>query len=396
MRLFFYSFISLLVVVPSLFAFQAHDQNLGYTHPAIVVSSGVSYVSVQDVPAGIGITSTSYWTPLLSTAPSVDPVDPPTIEPDTSDSDFSNLPPPEDNSTDDPDLPNAGSTDVVLRGISTAGYVSSSSKLSGGFTITGGSMSILATGKGAKEYLSTGLLQDTLSNPTMSLLSLGNSSPLFTNNDWVSGAHVNELTATNFFGNYESDDSGLYISLNEGSYLADISSSDGDDGGCLVEVYNNYGFFDATYGAAKLTGISTNGIVNSGSEPGQRMSAAINIGNFGTDASATKRIIVMAKWSMGVTSDHLEDPRLEVRDGTGTVIATNDDWSNNNQSVKSAISSTGLMGGYRDKDAALILNVTPGFYFMDVYSQDGDSGGSLVEVYDLDLLESVYGWSIGN
>ena len=390
--------ISLFVVLalPSLIAFQAHNQNLAYTHPAIVVSSSVSYISVQNVPAGTTITSTTYWTPLLGTAPSTDPGTPPTTEPSTSDSNLSNLTPPEDNSTDDPDLPNAGSTDVVLRGISTAGYVSSSSKLSGGFTITGGSMSILATGKGAKEYLSTGLLQDTLSNPTMSLLSLGNSSPLFTNNDWVSGAHVNELTATNFFGNYESDDSGLYISLNEGSYLADISSSDGDDGGCLVEVYNNYGFFDATYGAAKLTGISTNGIVNSGSEPGQRMSVAINIGNFGTDASATKRIIVMAKWSMGVTSDHLEDPRLEVRDGTGTVIATNDDWSNNNQSVKSAISSTGLMGGYRDKDAALILNVTPGFYFMDVYSQDGDSGGSLVEVYDLDLLESVYGWSIGN
>ena len=96
MRLFFYSFISLLVVVPSLFAFQAHDQNLGYTHPAIVVSSGVSYVSVQDVPAGIGITSTSYWTPLLSTAPSDDPGDPPTTEPDTSDSDLDNLTPPVD------------------------------------------------------------------------------------------------------------------------------------------------------------------------------------------------------------------------------------------------------------------------------------------------------------
>ena len=391
--------ISLFVVLalPSLFAFQAHNQNLAYTHPAIVVSNTVSYVSAQNVPAGTTITSTTYWTPLLGTAPSTDPGTPPTTEPSTSDSNLSNLTPPEDNSTnDDPDLPNAGSTAVVLRGISTAGYISSSSRLSGGFTISGGAMSILATGKGSKEYLSTGSLQDTLNNPTMSLLSLGNSTPLFSNNDWVSGSHVSELTATSFFGNYESDDSGLYITLNEGSYLADISSSDGDDGGCLVEVYNNYGFFNTSYGVAKLTGISTNGIVNSGTEPGQRMTAAINIGNFGTDASATKRIIVMAKWSMGVTSDHLEDPRLEVRDISGTVIATNDDWSNNNSSVQAAITSTGLMGGYRDKDAALILNVTPGSYFMDVYSQDGDFGGSLVEVYDLDILESLYGWSIGN
>ena len=77
MKLFFNFFISLLVVVPSLFAFQAHDQNLGYSYPAIVVSDGISYISVQDVPAGTPITSTSYWTPLLSTAPSSDPGDPP-------------------------------------------------------------------------------------------------------------------------------------------------------------------------------------------------------------------------------------------------------------------------------------------------------------------------------
>ena len=75
--------ISLFVVLalPSLIAFQAHNQNLAYTHPAIVVSSSVSYISVQNVPAGTTITSTTYWTPLLGTAPSTDPGTPPTTEP---------------------------------------------------------------------------------------------------------------------------------------------------------------------------------------------------------------------------------------------------------------------------------------------------------------------------
>ena len=125
------------------------------------------------------------------------------------------------------------------------------------------------------------------------------------------------------------------------------------------------------------------------------MSAALNIGNFGTDASAKKRMIVMAKYSLGVTTDYLEDPRLEVRDVTGKVIAQNQDWILNSEEVKTAITKTGLMTGYRDKEAALILTVDPGSYFIDVYSQDGDSGGSLVEVYDLDLLESLYGWDLG-
>ena len=121
------------------------------------------------------------------------------------------------------------------------------------------------------------------------------------------------------------------------------------------------------------------------------MSAAITIGNLAGTAETSKRIIVMAKYSLGVTSDYLEDPKLEVRNSSGTVIASNDDWSSNPTSMKNAITSTGLMTGYRDKDAAIILNVTVDSYFIDVYSQDGDSGGSLVEVYDLDLLESLYG-----
>jgi len=92
------SFITFFIFSSSfLSAFQVHDQNLVYTHPAIVVFDGVAYISTKSVPAGIPTTSTEYWTPLLSTAPSSDAGDPPTTEPDTSDSDLSNLTPPEDN-----------------------------------------------------------------------------------------------------------------------------------------------------------------------------------------------------------------------------------------------------------------------------------------------------------
>ena len=395
------------LVVTSLFLFlssivsaqapSAWSQSSAYSQGDLVINGTTTYQASQDVPANTEITNTTYWSTLDSQVPTETPSGADSLStPDASE--VENLTVPDSNSsgTDDPDLPNAGSTDVVLRGISTAGYISSSSKLSGGFTISGGSMSVLATGKGGKEYLSTGSLQDTLNNPSMSLLSLGNSTPLHTNADWSTGSHVSELTATNFFANYESDDSGLYVTLAAGSYLADISSSDGDAGGSLVEVYNNYQYFDNSYADAKLTGISTNGIVNNGTEPGQRMSAAVTIGNTAGTTASTKRIIIMAKYSLGVTSDHLEDPKLEVRDSSGSVIASNDDWSSNAASVKTAITTTGLMNGYRDKDAAIILSVNSGSYFVDVYSQDGDSGGALVEVYDLDLLESIYGWNLGN
>ena len=104
--------ISLFVVLalPSLFAFQAHNQNLAYTHPAIVVSNTVSYVSAQNVPAGTTITSTTYWTPLLGTAPSIDPGTPPTTEP----SNLSNLPPPEDNATQNTKIVRLGKESKLL------------------------------------------------------------------------------------------------------------------------------------------------------------------------------------------------------------------------------------------------------------------------------------------
>lgn len=372
-----------------------------YTSGALVLdANGVTYIAQQDVNvAGTALTDTAYWKSLDAAAPTSAPsTSAPSTTPDTSTVPSTTPDTNDTSTTDDPDLPNAGSTDVVLRGISTAGFISSSSKLSGGFTISGGSMSVLATGKGGKEILSTGSFQDTLNDPTMEMKDLLTSTSLYTNNDWSTGSHVSQLTSTGFFNAYEQDDSGLYVTLNAGSYLADISSNDGDSGGSFVEVYNNYGFFefDSSIASGKLTGISTNGIVNNGTEPGQRMSAAITIGNLAGTAETSKRIIVMAKYSLGVTSDHLEDPKLEVRNSSGTVIASNNDWSSNPTSMKNAITSTGLMTGYRDKDAAIILNVTAGSYFIDVYSQDGDSGGSLVEVYDLDLLESIYGWNLGN
>ena len=408
MKLFSYCFISLLVFVPSLFSFQIHNQSLPYTHPAIVVSGDVSYLSLQDVPEGTTITSTIYWTPLLSTAPSTEPGDPPVVEPD--DSNLSNLTAPEEAVTDDPDLPNAGSTDVVLGGISTTGYISGNGgRLSAGFAISGGDMTVLTTGKGAKEYLSTGSLQDTLNDPKMEIKALSGSSWSSQHSDlnWKTGNYFSQLDATGFFTLYEDDDTGIYETLSANNYLAEITSTDGDSGGTLVEVYETYGYWNSTYTGSKLEGISTNGYVRAGNEPGQRMTAGVALRNFGTDGSATKRVIVMAKWSTYVPSndndatndfDILDDPRIEVTDADKNVLAQNDNWGTLPASVKSAIETTGLMSGFReDKDAAVIVNLPGnGVYFMNVYSADGDSGGALVEVYDLDALEAKYGWNLGN
>ena len=169
------------------------DQNTGYNTGELVISNGSTYLALQKVPNGTPLTSSSFWVSLDLDVPSITVPSLPTdangvvITPDANE--VATLNTPTDNTdtndstttpSDDPNLPNAGSTDVVLGGISTTGFISGNGgRLSAGFAISGGEMTVLTTGKGAKEYLSTGILQDTLNDPKMEIKGL-------TGGGWVS------------------------------------------------------------------------------------------------------------------------------------------------------------------------------------------------------------------
>jgi hypothetical protein len=351
-------------------------------------SSAKNYIALQSGSGQQPDTSSAFWSLLDNVAASftAPPGDPSTFTtPDANE--VSNLANPDTNDTsssDDPDLPNAGSTDVVLGGISTTGFISGNGgRLSAGFAISGGEMTVLTTGKGAKEYLSTGVLQDTLNDPKMEIKGLSGGGWVSQHSDlnWKTGSYFSQLNATGFFAQYEDDDTGIYEALPANNYLAEITSTDGDSGGTLVEVYETYGYWNSNYTGSKLEGISTNGYVQAGTEPGQRMTAGVALRNFGTDANATKRLIVMAKWSTYVPSndtdpnndfDILDDPKIEVTDANKNILAQNDNWGTLPASVKTAVTTTGLMNGFRDdKDAAVIVNLPgSGVYFVNVYSAD--------------------------
>ena len=362
MKLFSYSFILLLVVVPSLFAFQAHDQNLGYTHPAIVVSDGVSYISVQDVPAGTPITSSSYWTPLLSTVPSSDPGDPPASEP--TDSNLSNLTPPEDNGLE-------LDTDARLINISTRGFVGTSDnqELVGGFVLKGapgGTKTILV--KGVAQYMvgADGLTStDLLDNPKLQLQDAFGK-VVAINDDWKTtqdlssiasadqstfatsysastlqgsdyDAYRNELNshdgaaamlitvplltsqqASDLFGN------AAYAGYN--LFTAVVSSSSGASGiaQVAIEDLDRSGDYNST---AKLVNISTRGYV--GSSSNQKLVGGFVIMG---DAGKAKKLLAKgsAQYMLGAdglsSSDLLSDPQLKLQDIVGNAVARNDNW----------------------------------------------------------------------
>jgi hypothetical protein len=77
----------------------------------------------------------------------------------------------------------------------------------------------------------------------------------------------------------------------------------------------------------------------------------------------------------------LRNPTLEVYDVHGTLIASNDNWKSNQQAQ---IEATGLAPG-DDRDAAILLNLQPGYYTTIVRGAGGTIGIGLLEANALEL-----------
>ena len=131
------------------------------------------------------------------------------------------------------------------------------------------------------------------------------------------------------------------------------------------------------------SGGSTVSIVQKGlSTAGYVSSAAYLSGGFVVKGGSMK-VIIMGKGAANV-SNTLNNPRLDLLSGNAgwTSIGNNSNWKSGSQVAE--ITATNLMNGYKDTDAALIMTLQPGVYIADVYSEDSDNGGALVEVYLID------------
>lgn len=74
----------------------------------------------------------------------------------------------------------------------------------------------------------------------------------------------------------------------------------------------------------------------------------------------------------------LQDPTLQLVNQSGTVIAENDNWKQN----EAEIAATGIPPT-RDPESAVVISVAPGLYTAIVRGQGGTTGVGLVEVYNI-------------
>jgi hypothetical protein len=113
----------------------------------------------------------------------------------------------------------------------------------------------------------------------------------------------------------------------------------------------------------------------------------ILIGGFIINGSANKRVILLAKGpslSSGGTPvpGRMADPVLELHDGNGALMTTNDDWKESPE--RAQIEASGL-APTNDKESAILRTLTPGVPYTGVLAgKDNSTGIALVEVYDLD------------
>jgi len=149
-------------------------------------------------------------------------------------------------------------------------------------------------------------------------------------------------------------------------------------GVALVEVYDLSPNLHST-----LANLSTRSLVETGDE--------VMIGGFIVQGTRPKNVIIRAigpELSQYGIPDPLNDPILELHNGTGALIASNNNWQH---TIISGIITEDQVqdienSGHAPQDAresAMVANLPPGNYTAIVRGVNNTTGVALVEVYDL-------------
>ncbi|MGZ5553658.1 MAG: hypothetical protein ACXWHF_08465, partial [Chthoniobacterales bacterium] len=150
-----------------------------------------------------------------------------------------------------------------------------------------------------------------------------------------------------------------------------IVRGQGDTTGiAVIEVYDLNSTDDAI-----LANISSRGFVDTGNN--------VMIGGFivGGGAGSGKVIVRAIGPSLipyGI-GNALSDPTLELHDGNGNTVATNDNWKEGDQA---AVQATGIPPS-NDLESAIVATLPAGGYTAIVAGKNGGTGVGLVEVYYL-------------
>jgi hypothetical protein len=265
--------------------------------------------------------------------------------------------------------PTPPTTPAQLQNISTrARVLINDNVLIGGFIITGTDpKKVIVRALGPSITSNGAPIPGRLADP---ILELHAGNTVVTNDNWKSDQQT-EIAATGLAPANDLE-SAIVRTLSPGNYTAVVRGVGGGTGIGLVEVY------DLSQTSASLLGnISSRGFVDTGDN--------VMIGGFiiGPVDRSNPRVVVRAlgpSLSSSGVPNTLQNPTLELHDGSGTTIASNDDWPTDPNS--SFVVANGLAPS-DSRESAIFTPLTPGLYTAIVRGVGNTTGVGLIEVYNL-------------
>jgi mono/diheme cytochrome c family protein len=207
-----------------------------------------------------------------------------------------------------------------------------------------------------------------LSNPVLELYDQ-TGTLIASNDNWNDNANQQEIIDTTIapasasesviLRKLPSDDTGI-------AYTAVLRGLGSTTGVGLLEVYD----FDRGLGP-QILNIATRGRVDTGDN--------VMIGGIIITGQSSQRIIVRAIGPSLPVAGKLADPTLELHDGNGALLATNDNWRSDHEAE---IIATGIPPS-NDLEPAIVATLLPANYTAIVRGTGNTTGVALVEVYAL-------------
>ena len=240
--------------------------------------------------------------------------------------------------------------------------------LDGGFIIVGsGAKTVLIRGLGPS--LAGAGIQGALADSIIELHNGSTNAIIASNDNWKNNQQ-SEIEATGIPPTNDAE-SALIATLTAGAYTVIERGKLDTTGIGLLEIYD----LGAGVGP-ELVNISTRGFVDTDSNV---MIAGLIVGS---SPSGSSEVIVRALGpslsSFGIANP-LSDPMLELHDSNGALLAANDNWKTDQQSL---IVGTGIPPT-NDAEAAIVRTLAPGAYTAIEAGKNSGTGVGLIEVFNL-------------
>ncbi|MDP9005087.1 MAG: hypothetical protein M3N12_09905, partial [Verrucomicrobiota bacterium] len=198
-----------------------------------------------------------------------------------------------------------------------------------------------------------------------------NGSLITFNDNWVDSPQRSQFENT-VFKPTDNRESVIVAKLPPGNYTAILTGVGQTTGIGLIEVYDNNQAADAV-----LANISARGYVKKDNEV---MIGGFTLGGNPNNTRIAVRGLGPSLANSGL-SNLLTDPTLELHNANGTIMISNDDWTDD--AASAALLTANGLAPQNPKEAGIFATLPPGPFTVILAGKNGGFGIGLVEIYNL-------------